>query len=187
VISTFALNYPVSFVRLADRRFHDTSLFAWLLTVVSIGSLLGSLLTARRRVVSLRYLLANAFVLGVSGITLSWAPNVPVALAVAIPLGIGGAGVVAATNSIGLQESPPEMRSRLLALIAVAFLGSTPSGAPITGWVGDHVSAEWSLAYGSVIALVCAVAVVVARSRNQTRSTAHLVGADPSIDQVVPS
>ena len=48
------------------------------------------------------------------------------------------------------------MRGRLLALGAVAFLGTTPIGAPITGWIADHVSAEWSLAYGSVIALVCA-------------------------------
>ena len=40
------------------------------------------------------------------------------------------------------------MRSRLMALQAVAFLGSTPIGGPITGWIADAVSAPWSLAYG---------------------------------------
>jgi MFS family permease len=49
------------------------------------------------------------------------------------------------------------MRSRLMALQAVAFLGSTPIGGPITGFIADTFSAEWSLAYGSVVAVVCAV------------------------------
>ena len=48
------------------------------------------------------------------------------------------------------------MRGRLLALTAVAFLGSTPIGGPITGAIGDHISAEWALAYGSVIAVATA-------------------------------
>ena len=48
------------------------------------------------------------------------------------------------------------MRGRILALGAVAFLGTTPIGSPITGWVADNISAEWSLAYGSVSALACA-------------------------------
>ena len=49
------------------------------------------------------------------------------------------------------------MRSRLMALQAVAFLGSTPIGSPITGWIADTVSAPWSLAYGGVISLLCAL------------------------------
>ena len=59
-------------------------------------------------------------------------------------------------NTISQSLSPASMRSRLLALVAVAFLGSTPIGGPITGWIGDHVGAEWSLAYGSAFALICA-------------------------------
>jgi len=71
---------------------------------------------------------------------------------------MGGAAFIAALNAITQQDSPPDMRGRLLALGAVAFLGTTPIGAPITGWIADHVSAEWSLAYGSIIALA-AVAI----------------------------
>jgi predicted MFS family arabinose efflux permease len=63
--------------------------------------------------------------------------------------------MVAAMNSISQQRTPDEMRSRMLALVAVAFLGSTPIGGPITGWVGDNVSLGWSLAYGGVITLLC--------------------------------
>jgi MFS family permease len=177
VVSTFAFNYNVSLVRLADKRFGNEDLFGLLLAAVSVGSLLGALFTAGRQVVSLRFFIANTMVLGASGIALAWAPSFTAALVVAVPLGFGGAAFISASNSISQQECPPEMRSRLLALIAVAFLGSTPIGAPITGWIGDNVSAEWSLAYGSVITLVSAgvAATLLLRSRSaQPRPRARL-------------
>jgi len=96
-------------------------------------------------------------VLGIGGIGMAWAPNLLMAFAWSIPLGVGGAGFITAANAISQQESPSDMRSRLMALQAVAFLGSTPIGSPITGWIADTVSAPWSLAYGGVISLVCAI------------------------------
>ena len=71
-------------------------------------------------------------------------------------------------NGISQLDTPPHMRGRILALGAVAFLGTTPIGSPITGWVADDVSAEWSLAYGSVTALLCAAGGALAY-RNVTR------------------
>ena len=68
-------------------------------------------------------------------------------------------------NGIVQQEAPADMRGRLLALGAVAFLGSTPVGAPITGLIADHVSAPWSLGYGSIIALVACAIGWVSRER----------------------
>ena len=76
------------------------------------------------------------------------AEHLAMAFAWSIPLGVGGAGFITAANAISQQESPSDMRSRLMALQAVAFLGSTPIGSPITGWIADTVSAPWSLAYG---------------------------------------
>jgi MFS family permease len=77
-----------------------------------------------------------------------------------IPLGLGGAGMVTAMNAISQAECPPEMRGRILALTAVAFLGSTPIGGPITGWIGDNIGPEWSLAYGSIITIGALVGLV---------------------------
>ena len=69
--------------------------------------------------------------------------------------------MIAGANTIITQEAPPDMRGRMLALTAVAFLGSTPIGGPITGWVADYVSVSWSLAYGGIITLVAAVFMFV--------------------------
>ena len=104
----------------------------------------------------MNWMLVNMVILGVGGIGMAWAPNSGMAFAWSIPLGVGGAGFITAANAISQQESPSDMRSRLMALQAVAFLGSTPIGRPITGWIADTVSAPWSLAYGGVISLLCA-------------------------------
>jgi MFS family permease len=100
--------------------------------------------------------------LGLASIGMAFASNVWLAFLWSVPLGMGGAAMIASGNAISQQESPPDMRGRLLALTAVAFLGSTPIGGPITGLVADLVSPEWSLAYGGVFALVCAALAALA-------------------------
>ena len=155
IVSTFAFNYSVVLPKLADSRWGSDSVFGWLLATVSVGSLIGSLLTAGREKVSLRWFNGSVALLGVANIALAWAPNLFSAFLLAVPLGIGGAAFIASVNSITQVMSPPDMRGRMLALGAVAFLGSTPIGGPVTGWIADHVSPEWSMGYGGVIALIC--------------------------------
>lgn len=154
IVSTFAFNYNVSLPALADARWGGEGRFGLVLSVSSVGSLIGSLLLARLPIIRLRWFLGMGVILAIGGIGLSWAPNLPAALAWSVPLGIGGAGFISGANGITQQESPPDMRGRLLALTAVLFLGSTPIGGPITGLIGDRIGPEWSLAYGSVITLL---------------------------------
>jgi MFS family permease len=166
VVGTFAFNYGVSLLKLADDRFGDRRLFGLLLAATSVGSLVGSLVTAGRTRVGSTWFFGSMVVLGVSGLAVAWSPSIWAAYALSIPLGAGGAALISALNGISQIESPPAMRGRILALGAVAFLGTTPIGGPITGWVADNISAEWSLAYGSVITLVTAGLGAVARRRS---------------------
>ena len=77
--------------------------------------------------------------LGLAGVGLAFSGNIWLALPLAVPLGLGGAGFITSMNAITQQECPPDMRGRILALTAVAFLGSYPIGGPITGLIGDYV------------------------------------------------
>ncbi|MEI6629774.1 MAG: MFS transporter [Actinomycetes bacterium] len=153
IVSTFAFNFSVVLPKLCDQRWGHPGAFGWLLATTSIGSLIGSLLIARLATVSIQWFSAGVALMGVSCISVAWSPNIFFAFVVAIPLGLGGTSVVASMNAISQQKSPEDMRSRLLALVAVGFLGSTPIGGPITGWIADNVSNEWALGYGGVIAL----------------------------------
>ncbi len=161
-VSTFSFNFGVALPKLADIRWGDARAFGWIMASTGIGNLIGALLTARLRTVSMRWFVGNIAVLGLASIGMAFAPNVWLAFFWSIPLGMGGAAMIASGNAISQQESPPDMRGRLLALTAVAFLGSTPIGGPITGLIADAISPEWSLAYGGLIALVCAAGAVVA-------------------------
>jgi MFS family permease len=183
VVSTFGFNYNVSLPRMSEEIWGDEAWFGWVLTVISVGSLLGSLFTAGRSFVTLRWMIGNGLLLGAAGFALAWSPTIVAAMAVAIPLGIGGAGFVTSMNAITQQECPPAMRGRILSLTAVAFLGSYPIGGPITGLVGDYVGLEWSLAYGALISLAAVLALAwwaLGRRPEQSRGQAlrTLLGAD---------
>jgi MFS family permease len=172
VIATFGFNHNVVFPRMSREVWGAEYWFGWVLTTMSIGSLLGSLLTASRPVVTIRWMVANATVLGVSVLALAWSGSVWLALVLAVPLGLGGAAFVTSMNAITQQECPPDMRGRILALTAVAFLGSYPIGGPITGLIGDYVGLEWSLAYGGIVTLSAVVALTwwaLGRRETETR------------------
>lgn len=162
VVSTFAFNYSVSLPKLSAVRWGDERWFGWVLAVVSVGSVAGSLMAASRKQATIRMFFVSVTLLGVAGPFLAWAPTGWWAFVAAVPLGIGGAGFLANFNGLVQQKCPADMRGRLLALSAVAFLGSTPVGGPVTGVIADSWGPEWSLAYGSLISLVAIAVAFVA-------------------------
>lgn len=171
IISTVAFNQGTVLPKLADVRWGGEESYGFILAVMSVGSLTGSLLTARQHIVSMRWFFGSIVVMALAGFGLAFAPNLSLAYVWSIPFGMGGAAFIAGANAITQQECPPDMRSRLLALQAVAFLGSTPIGGPLTGLIADNVSAEWALAYSSVVSLLCVgVAGVYWRNGNRTEA-----------------
>ena len=157
VVSTFTFNYGVSLPKLADKEWGDPKYYGWVLAVISVGSMGGALLTARLHKVPYKWVAVNVILTAFANIGMAWSPNVWIAFAWAIPLGGGAAAMITATNSIIQNEAPPDMRGRMLSLTAVAYLGSTPIGGPITGWVADAVSVQWSLGYGGIIGVLSGV------------------------------
>lgn len=160
IVSTFGFNYTVSLPRIANEIWGDEAWYGWVLTASSLGSLFGSLATASLQRVTIRWFAGMGSLLGIATMGLAWAPTGWIALLTAPLMGIGAAGFVSSMNAMTQQECPPDMRGRILALTAVAFLGSYPIGGPITGLVGDNIGLEWSLGYGAVITLATVVGLV---------------------------
>jgi MFS family permease len=62
-----------------------------------------------------------------------------------------------ATGNTTLQlEAAPTMRGRVMALWAVAFMGSTPVGGPLIGWVVALAGARIGLGVGAMSAFLAA-------------------------------
>lgn len=153
VASTFAFNYSVVLPKMSDRLWHEKNGYAILLAITSIGSVIGALMNARYTVMRLNRFVAGALTLSTACIVIPFAPNFAVACVLAIPLGIGGTGFMTSMTGLMQQRTAPEMRSRMMALQSVAFMGSTPIGGPVTGWIGDHISVRMSLVYGGLLTL----------------------------------
>ena len=85
------------------------------------------------------------------------APNQAVAFALGPLLGLTSIAFLTASTAIVQIEAAPDMRGRVLALQAVLFLGSTPIGAPIVGWVSQQFGARYGVGLGAVAALLAGV------------------------------
>jgi MFS family permease len=155
IIGTAAFNYPVLLPLLAERTLGgDASTFSLLYSVMSIGSVAGALVVARRDRVDSAWLGRTAVAYGVSLGLLAVAPTVALAVAASVPVGLAGVMVLSGANSALQLHAAPAMRGRVNALFAVVFLGGTPIGGPVAGWLAEHFGAPAGLALGAAAAVV---------------------------------
>src|SRR5690606_5981316 len=77
----------------------------------------------------------------------------PLALVAALALGFASIGLVSGANAVVQLRAAPAMRGRVLALLSVVFLGSTPIGGPIVGWVAEATNPRAAVALGGAGAL----------------------------------
>jgi MFS family permease len=180
-VSIFTFNYQVTIPLLVERVFDgNAATFGALLAVTSVGSLLGSLTAARRPAATTAFMLAAIAVLGVSMVALALSPTLALAFLASVPMGAGGAAFMATTSGMLLHLTAPEMRGRILALQAMAFLGATPVGSPLAGAVAEAWGARAALVAGGVAALICAAGVGLALRRS-TAVGAVPAGVEPSV------
>lgn len=154
VLFLFSFNYSVLLPLLAERTFHgNAGTLGLLFSVMGVGSLGGALAMAGRANPSERRLALAAIVVGVVTILVSLAPTLDLAVAGMIPLGAASVAFFVTANSTLQLTARPEMRGRVMALYGMVFLGSTPFGGPVAGWLGEHFDARVGLAVGGLMAL----------------------------------
>jgi MFS family permease len=74
-----------------------------------------------------------------------------------VPLGAASMSFLATMNSTLQLNSSDQMRGRVMAIYFVLFLGSTPVGAPIVGWVAEAFNPRAALALGGIATLVACI------------------------------
>jgi MFS family permease len=157
LIGTLAFNFSVTLPLLVKRTLHgDDSTFTILFSILSLGSLLGALSNARRKTITGRNLIVSAFAFGVSMLALSAVPNLLFAFPVGVLMGFASVGFLTSSTAIVQLLADPAYRGRVLALQAMVFLGSTPIGGPIVGWVSDIGGPRAGLILGGVACLAAA-------------------------------
>ena len=179
VIGTLAFNFQVVLPLLAKQTFSgDADTLGVLYASMSIGSVIGALVSAHEAQATRRFVLAAALAFGAALVAAALAPTFAVELIVLVPVGAAGIAFTAMANGVLQTETAPEMRGRVAALFTVAFLGSTPIGGPIIGWVSQQLGPRAGLWVGGVATLAVTVAAIAAIRRH--REVRHRVVASPT-------
>jgi MFS family permease len=79
---------------------------------------------------------------------------------VLIPTGALSIALVSTANSFLQTNSSQEMRGRVMSLYAIAFLGTTPIGAPLVGVVIRYTNPRVGVLLGAVVTLITGLFLV---------------------------
>jgi MFS family permease len=154
VIGTLTYEFSVSLPAMAEVTFHGGAATYGLMTsAMGLGAVLGGLLTASRPRHGLAVVSRQGLVFGLVVLGLSVAPTLPIALAALLLVGAGSLVFLARANATVQLLADPAKRGRVMALWTMAFLGSTPIGAPLVGWMAQVTSPRWALAIGGLAAI----------------------------------
>jgi MFS family permease len=165
-VGTLAFNFQVLLPLLARFTFHgDATTYAGLMTAMGVGAVGGALATGARGRTSPKLLIGSAALLGALILAVAAAPSVPFAVVLLAPLGASTVTFAAGVNSTLQLAVDPAMRGRVMALYSIVFLGSTPIGGPIAGWLAEAVSPRAGLVMGGIAALIAAAVGLAAFRR----------------------
>ena len=177
-IGTFGFNSQITIALMAREVFGlGAGAFGLLSTAYAVGSLSGALLSTRRSARPLqRFLIVSAVVFGVLLVVSGLMSSYYAFAALLIPTGAAALLFSVACNSFVQLGVEPQMRGRVLALYFMCFMGGTPVGAPLIGWISERLGAPWGLIGGGLVCVVVAAAAgaVLARGR-RVRLELHVV------------
>ena len=180
LIGTFGMNFPIFISTMAVRVFDtDARGYGLLSSTLAIGTIAGALIAAGRERPQFRSLLNGAAIFGIGCTLAALAPNYWLFAVALVIIGVGAMTFSNTTNSLMQLTTEPAMRGRVIALRVGVALGGTPIGAPIVGWVADHLGPRWALGVGA-LAGILAVGVALYTLKRQLDRPASIMSAPPS-------
>ena len=180
VVFTFVFEWQVLVPLLANHTFHaGPGAFGLLSAAAGVGSFIGAILAANRNErPSMHGLGVWLAAVGVTMALVSVAPTLPVAMVLMVPIGFFAMSFMITGNTMLQLEAKPQARGRVMALYGVVFLGSTPIGAPLVGWLAEVLGARLMFLAAGALAVAVGIAVLVSRSGSR-------ITRDETIDEPV--
>jgi MFS family permease len=171
VLGTLSYNFQVLLPLLARFTWNGgASTYAALTVAMGVGSVAGALVSGARRKVTPRLLVGAAIAFGGIELAVAGAPVLSLQLLLLVALGSVSVTFAASINSSLQLAVEPAMRGRVMSLYSVVFLGSTPIGAPLVGWLAETGGPRAGLLLGAIAALITGLVARVAYSRGGVRT-----------------
>ncbi|MBB4766883.1 MFS family permease [Actinoplanes digitatis] len=185
-IGMIGFNFPVTLAALAKINFHaGPSSFGLLTTALAAGALCGALAgSGRRSRPSVYVVLGATLAFGVFEVAVGFAPNFIVAMILLVPTGFFSIYLAQAANHRVQMGVHSGYRGRVMALYVLVFLGTTPIGASLAGWWGEHFGVPSSIWAAGMFCLVAGVAAVVWQLRSSGDRLSLRGGSRPRLTLV---
>jgi MFS family permease len=178
IVGVFAFNFTVTLPLLAKFTFHGgAGLYSWFMIAMGAGAVVGGLATAFRSQPSTRLLAGIGLAFGAAIVAVALAPTQLVALVLLVPMGAASISFIATNNATLQLRAEPTMRGRVMSLNAIAFLGSTPIGAPLLGYLSDVTNPRLALSLGGAATLLATIPLFALAARQRARRPAEIADA----------
>jgi MFS family permease len=161
-VGTFGLNFQMTTAFMATTVFHKgAGEYGLLGSIMAIGSLAGALLSARRERPRTRHVVGAALAFGVFASINAMMPTYLLFAITLVPVGLSALTMITSANATVQMSVEPALRGRVMALYMAIFMGGTPIGSPIVGWIGEEWGARWSILTGGLVTIVTALGAIV--------------------------
>jgi MFS family permease len=166
IVGTLGYNFQAVLPLLAKFTFHGgASTYAVLVAAMGLGAIIGALINGARGSVTPVLLIGASLVFGVIALLAAGAPTLALEIVALAPLCAATVTLAASINSSLQLASEPSMRGRVMALYSIVFLGSTPIGGPLSGWLSEAIDPRAALVMAGVAGIAGALLARVAYDR----------------------
>jgi MFS family permease len=179
---TFGMNFQMTSALMATQVFHKgAGEYGLLGTTMAFGSIAGSLLAARRERPTVRLVVVAAMVFGTVEVVFGLMPSYTTFALMTPLIGITAMTTITSANAVTQLTAPAHLRGRVMAIYLMVFMGGTPLGAPVIGWLADLFGARWSLIGGGLGTLGGTLAVMALLAARYGKDALYNPGSEPPL------
>ena len=180
VVALFGQNFRVVLPLLASVTFEGgAEVYGYLTAALGLGAVLGALVSASRETATSWGLVLSCLAFGTVNLVAAAAPTLVAAYLAMVAIGFANIVFNTLGRTVLQLGSDPQMHGRVLALHGLVFLGSTPFGGPLLGWICEAFGARAGFVVAGVTALVVGLVLLPRLRRTRTAGGTATVVAEP--------
>lgn len=162
IASAFVMNYSIFLSKIVLDDFHlGSGTYGFLLTLQSLGNVLGAFTLVMKNKSTMRFIMRISLAICFIFLLLAEERNI-LLLALTLPLaGYCTQMLTTAINSYLLINTEQALRGRVVAIFLAVFVGATPFGALLMGYLSDHIGVRLAILLAAIAMFVTTVAVFI--------------------------
>ncbi len=168
---TFGLNFQIFNALMSTQIFHrGPAIYGLLGSVIAIGSFSAGIISARMdRKRGPRFIMAGAMVFGAWLAIIAWMPTFWLYLITLPFAGFFALTTMINANSFVQHATEPHIKGRVMGLYLLAFMGGTPFGSPLIGWMCQQIGVRQTISACGFMAALAAFVISLALKSQQAK------------------